>query len=94
MQPSTQHLPCCSGVLLPWRSLWAGPVVKTSQILKLPGSLVAAGLKENLKNQLRGVVSIQQKLRSDCSMTVRLHLSRVVALVLNTLLGTSHREGV
>lgn len=70
--------------------------MQTSQILEPPGSLVAAGLKERLKSQLwsRGIVSIQQKQCSDRSMAVQVNLSRMVALIMNTLLGTSQREGI
>lgn len=42
----------------------------------------------------RGVGSIQRKLRSDHSVAVRVGLSRVRALTVNVLLGTSHGEGV
>lgn len=70
-------------------------MVQTSQILELLGSLVAVGLKERLKTQLQsgGFVLIQQKQRSDHSVAVRVSLSRLIALIMNTLLGTSQREG-
>lgn len=60
------------------------------------GALVAAELKERLKTRLwsRGIVSIQQKLCNDHSMAAQHSLSRAMALVMNTLLGTSQRERV
>lgn len=39
-------------------------------------------------------MSIQQKLPSDHSVAVRVNLSRAMALIMNTLLGTSQREGL